>query len=67
MQEHPLEAARDALHAPPYIEPTPPGDPQPNPPDDPAQIHLIARKFTPQEEIQAVADSLARWLPEHPD
>ncbi len=64
--EHPVEAIRDAL-APPHIEPSPPGDPQPNPPDDPSQVHVIAQKFTPQEELQAVADSLARWLPEHPE
>ena len=30
MNEHPIEEARTAL-APPYIEPVPPGDPQPNP------------------------------------
>jgi DNA helicase-2/ATP-dependent DNA helicase PcrA len=64
--EHPVDAVRDAL-APPHIEPTPPGDPQPNPPDDPSQVHIIDRKFSPGEELQAVADSLARWLPEHPD
>ena len=64
--QHPVEAVRDAL-APPHIEPTPPGDPQPNPPDDPDQVRVIAQKFTPQEELRAVADSLARWLPEHPD
>ncbi len=63
---HPVEAVRDAL-APPHIEPTPPGDPQPNPPDDPNQVRVIARKFSPGEELRAVADSLARWLPEHPD
>ncbi len=65
-QEHPVREVRTAL-APPYIEPAPPGDPQPNPPDDPRQVHLVARKFTPAEELNAVADSLARWLPEHPD
>jgi len=64
--EHPLVAVRDAL-TPPYIAPTPPGDPQPNPPDDPAQVRIIARKFKPDAELQAVADSLARWLPEHQD
>jgi DNA helicase-2/ATP-dependent DNA helicase PcrA len=66
-QEHPLVTARDALHSPPEIEPTPAGDPQPNPTDDPSQIYLIEQKFTPQEEIQAVADSLSRWLPDHSD
>ncbi len=63
---HPVAAVREAL-LPPFIEPAPPGDPQPNPPDDPDKVHLVARKFTPGEELQAVADSLARWLPEHPD
>jgi DNA helicase-2/ATP-dependent DNA helicase PcrA len=64
--EHPAEAVRDAL-ALPHIEPTPPGDPQPNPPDDPSQVRIVDQKLGPAEELQAVADSLARWLPEHPD
>jgi len=63
--EHPVEEARDALQETPQIEPTPPGDPQPNPADDPTAIHLSTKKYTPQEEILAVADSLERWLPEH--
>ena len=63
---HPVPALRDAL-APTQIKPTPPGDPQPNPPDDPSQVHLIARKFTPAEELKAVVDSLVRWLPENQD
>jgi DNA helicase-2/ATP-dependent DNA helicase PcrA len=63
---HPVEAARTALDL-PHIRPTPRGDPQPNPPDDPGKIHLFAKKFSPDEEIQAVADSVERWLPEHPD
>ncbi len=65
-QEHPVVAIRDAL-APPHIEPTPSGDPQPNPPDDPSQVRLVARKFSPGRELKAVVDSLARWLPEHQD
>jgi DNA helicase-2/ATP-dependent DNA helicase PcrA len=64
---HPVEAVRDALQAPPFINLTPPGDPQPNPPDDPQQVYLVTRKLAPQEEIQAVAESLERWLPDHPD
>jgi len=63
-RQHPVEAVRDAL-TPPYIEPTPPGDPQPNPPDESGQVRVVGRKFTPQEEIRAVADSIARWLPAH--
>jgi len=61
---HPQEAARRAL-ASPYIQPTPPGDPQPNPPDNPAAVRFISRKLTPADEIQAVADSLEHWLPGH--
>jgi len=65
-REHPVPAVRDALSR-PHIEPTPPGDPQPNPPDDPTQIYLLARKYTPEREVQAVAESVVRWLPEHPE
>ena len=61
---HPLPALRDALQ-PPFIRPTPPGDPQPNPDDSGGRVHLSLRKFTPAEELQAVVDSLERWLPEH--
>ncbi|MBN1933557.1 MAG: ATP-dependent helicase [Anaerolineae bacterium] len=66
MSEHPEPRACNALSAPPYIEPTPPGDPQPNPPADPAAIYLFERKLSPEAEIKTVVDSLARWLPEHP-
>jgi DNA helicase-2/ATP-dependent DNA helicase PcrA len=65
-EQHPVEAVRGALTE-PHIKPAPAGDPQPNPPDDPRKVQLISQKFSPKEEIQAVADSLERWLPEHPD
>ncbi len=65
MEEHPVPQVREALQ-PPYIEPTPPGDPQPNPPDEATRLYLRAEPFTPQREIEFVADSLARWLPAHP-
>ncbi|MFZ2096593.1 MAG: ATP-dependent helicase [Anaerolineales bacterium] len=65
--QNPNEAVRNALQASPRIEPTPPDDPQPNPPDDQTYIHISLQKFTPNAEVQAVAESLARWLPEHPD
>jgi DNA helicase-2/ATP-dependent DNA helicase PcrA len=67
MQRHPVKEVRDALHAPPFIQPTPPGDPQPNPPDDPAQVRLVLHNYTADGEIRAVVDSLERWLPDHPD
>jgi DNA helicase-2/ATP-dependent DNA helicase PcrA len=64
-QSHPLAAVRDALHGPPYIQTTPPGDPQENPVDAPQNIALVSRRFTPGEEVMAVVDSLEKWLPEH--
>lgn len=65
--ENPNIALRDALQITPLIEPAPVDDPQPNPPDHENSIHISLRKYTPSEEIQAVADSLERWLPDHPD
>lgn len=67
MNEHPLEEAREALVAPPNIEPTPPGDPQPNPQDVPGSIRLVRRKYGPQAEVEAVVNSLQRWLAQHAD
>lgn len=66
-ERHPAPEVRDALQAPPLIEPTPPDDPQPNPPDDPNGVRLVQNRFAPKEEIEKVADSIAQWLPEHPD
>jgi DNA helicase-2/ATP-dependent DNA helicase PcrA len=65
-EEHPREEVRQAL-VPPPIELTPPGDPQPNPTDDPQAIQLVESKLTAQEEIQYVVNSIADWLPSHPD
>ena len=62
--EHPEPAVRDALTV-PYIRPTAVDDPQPNPPDDPQGIRLIGRKFSPNEEVEAVVKSIEKWLPEH--
>jgi DNA helicase II / ATP-dependent DNA helicase PcrA len=60
--EHPVLEAREALSSPPYILPTEAGDPQPNPDDDIEQIHLVLKKFTAQEEIQVVVESIQKWL-----
>jgi len=65
--EHPNEIIRNALQSSPLIEPTSRDDPQPNPPDDQTYIYISSQKFTPAAEIQAVADSLMRWLPDHQD
>ncbi|MDW8226597.1 MAG: ATP-dependent helicase, partial [Anaerolineales bacterium] len=65
-QAHPAEACRDAL-SPPYIRPTDPDDPQPNPPFDLEAVQILTKKYTPDEEIQVVVASLKKWLPSHPD
>jgi DNA helicase-2/ATP-dependent DNA helicase PcrA len=62
MNEHPAEEVRDAL-APPYIQPTAPDDPQPNPPDAPTGIHFVGNRFTPEEELKAVIDSTRAGCP----
>jgi DNA helicase-2/ATP-dependent DNA helicase PcrA len=63
---HPHPEVRDALGL-PKIEPTPEGDPQPNPIDQPEQVYLIPNKFNPQAELEAVSDSISRWLLDNPD
>jgi hypothetical protein len=55
------------LQAAPLIEPTLSDDPQPNPPDDLTDISISLKRYPPAEEIQVVADNLARWLPDHPE
>jgi DNA helicase-2/ATP-dependent DNA helicase PcrA len=65
-EQHPVLPSTLAL-APPYIEPTPFGDPQPNPePGEPA-VYLFERALTPETEVEIVVASLKRWLPQHPD
>jgi DNA helicase-2/ATP-dependent DNA helicase PcrA len=63
---HPIAELRDALTR-PLIQPTPPGDPQPNPPDDPLGIFIMPQGYEAEKEIETVVKSLKRWLPEHPD
>ncbi len=67
MQDHPNPEVKDSLQAPPLIDPVPPDDPQPNPPDDPDKIFLMMKKYSPQREIEAVAEFLQRWLPSNLD
>jgi DNA helicase-2/ATP-dependent DNA helicase PcrA len=66
MTDHPVPEAQTAL-APPHIQPAPPDDPQPNPPNDKSAIRFISKRLTPEEEVTAVVDSLSRWLPENGD
>ena len=66
MDDHPLPQIQDALGL-PHITPTPPDDPQPNPPDQPDQLYFRAEKYQPQQEIQAIVRSVKQWLKKNPD
>jgi DNA helicase-2/ATP-dependent DNA helicase PcrA len=60
-EEHPVETLRGSLSI-PYIEPAPPGDPQPNPPDHPEAIYIQKQPLTPEAETNMVARSIEKWL-----
>ncbi|HEY5982892.1 MAG TPA: ATP-dependent helicase [Anaerolineales bacterium] len=64
MHSHPIAEVRDALSE-PLIKPSPAGDPQPNPPNDPSGISLDPSRFTSEDEIAAAVRSLHEWLPSH--
>ncbi|GJQ53119.1 MAG: hypothetical protein HKUEN02_19660 [Anaerolineaceae bacterium] len=57
MTSHPIPEARTALSV-PHIVPVPEDDPQQNPPDDPEAIKFISKKYTPDEEVDAIAKSI---------
>jgi len=61
MTAHPQPALRNALSL-PYILPTPQNDPQQNPPNDPQAVKLIAKKHTPEQELEAVVKSVKNYL-----
>jgi DNA helicase-2/ATP-dependent DNA helicase PcrA len=66
---HPwLRREQTAAFLPQHIEPTPSGDPQPNPVDGPSYVvHLHGEGYEPDRELRDIVRSLARWLPDHPD
>jgi DNA helicase-2/ATP-dependent DNA helicase PcrA len=51
----------------PLIEPTPPDDPQPNPPAGTAAVYVHAVPLSPEKEIEMVVRNLQRWLPSNGD
>jgi DNA helicase-2/ATP-dependent DNA helicase PcrA len=69
-QNHPVHSLRQALSE-PKILPTPQGDPQPNPPDQPDAIQIIDKGYTTDDnndrEIHAIVKSIQRWLPDNMD
>jgi DNA helicase-2/ATP-dependent DNA helicase PcrA len=65
-REHPLAEARSAFRS-QHIQPTPAGDPQPNPSDAECRIYFQPRPLTPDAEVNLVVKSLDRWVREHKD
>ncbi|GAB4500013.1 MAG: ATP-dependent helicase [Anaerolineales bacterium] len=61
MTAHPDPNARTALSV-PHIVPVPENDPQQNPPDDPEAIKFISTKYTPEQELEAVAKSVKGFV-----
>ncbi len=63
---HPVPELREALTT-PLIEPSPAGDPQPNPAQDDGDIALVYLPFTPEEEIVKVVKSMAKFVADNPE
>jgi DNA helicase II / ATP-dependent DNA helicase PcrA len=61
MTAHPDPNVRTALSL-PHIEPVPAGYEPVNPPDNPEGIRFISKKFTPEDELEAVAKSVKGHL-----
>ncbi|MCZ2126646.1 MAG: ATP-dependent helicase [Anaerolineales bacterium] len=61
MTDFPNEPARTALSL-PHIELVPEGYLPVNPPDDPNAVKFIATKYTPEQELDAVAKSVKNYL-----
>lgn len=64
--KHPNPIARSALN-PPFVLPTSLDDPQPNPPDCPACIHIIEREMTSDKEREYVVSSAKAFLTKYPN
>ena len=65
---HPQGAIRErAPLSTPYIQPTPPGDPQPNPADDPTAVNLCGEAYSATKEGLMVTQSCKRWLAANPE
>ncbi|MDI6768737.1 MAG: ATP-dependent helicase [Anaerolineales bacterium] len=61
MSSHPIPEARTSLSL-PHIEPVPEGYEPVNPPDNPEAIRLISKKYTPEEELEAVVKSVKGYV-----
>jgi DNA helicase-2/ATP-dependent DNA helicase PcrA len=68
LTEHPNSTIRANAFRDQHIEPTLPGDPQPNPIDTPDDVVMLYDKaLSPEAELDLVVKSIGRWLPQHRD
>ena len=63
---HPNYAIRDALSE-PFIQRTPPGDPQTNPTDLPDSVVLFDQLMTSDQELVYLSKAIKAWLKGNPD
>lgn len=63
---HPNYAIRDALSE-PFIQPTPPGDPQTNPTDLPDSVVLFDQPMTSEQELVYLSKAIKAWLKGNPN
>ena len=63
---HPNFSIRDAL-SPPFIQPTPPGDPQQNPDEMPNNINIVNRTMTSDQELVFLGKEVRTWLKKYSD
>lgn len=63
VHEHPVPALHDALFE-AYIEETPLGDPQPNPPDELTKIRIYppTKRISSEREIALVVEFIKHWV-----
>jgi DNA helicase-2/ATP-dependent DNA helicase PcrA len=66
-REHPVPEVRRLAFRLQTIQPTPPGDGQPNPPDDESKIEIHVYRHREEEELPAVARAAAGHAERYPD
>ncbi len=67
MDKHPVPEVQTSTFRRQNIEPTPPGDAQPNPPDSEANIRIRVYKHREDEELPKVAKLAVRYTQNRPD
>lgn len=67
MDKHPVPEVQSSTFRRQNIEPTPPGDAQPNPPDSEAKIRIKVYKHREDEELPGVAKLAVRYTQKRPD